>query len=718
MPQLNIEFIADHKPSLESGEYKVTVKQSIEIKNQSPSQEPFKTEINLAVFGERFSLQPQEIYASFPPAGSLANWSTVLPHLVLSRSTLPWERSPIESKNDNDNTSTNKKPWLALLLFTKDEYQGEKPGVLPLQLLTLKELKERSQPSSHPSSESPSEPSLQSPQNIKLRDLAKNAIAPLSAELSEKLGNLKPEEDLDLGKTYFPTFELEKSQQEADPVIVTDVKKSLLQKILPSVNELDYLAHVRQTTNEEPIAVVIGNRLPKPNVSNTVYLVSLENRFDYQKAEFDYQEAKDDDYIRLVVLNSWQFTCIDLKQNFKDLLTHLNGYQNKSQDSQQFSTLRLPKPATENAELAEAYLSKGYVPLHHNLRQGGNTISWYHGPLIPACNQTKKELSSLSVYSADKLVCYNSGEGMFDVSYASAWELGRLLALQDSHFSMNLSNWKREHLKEVTENNQQELYSHLFPSSTVTTTDNELNNQPDSIKEKIDEWLKELALLKGVPFNYLVPDEQMLPQESIRFFHLDWFWVECLLDGAFSLGSGLGQKKVTNPDKLAENEDITGFLLRSQVISGWPDLQVEARSKLNPSNPMEDNQKLKLLRCDRLSESVLLCLFAGDIQTLDISLKPQGLHFGFDSTNHKLSRSLRNPETGEELPELSKLQVENITYRNQDNQVIDIVDLARNIRQKLKDYQSIKESLSSAQFALQMVQGAEKVRFCYGEPTQ
>ncbi|NJL53322.1 MAG: hypothetical protein HC930_16165 [Hydrococcus sp. SU_1_0] len=193
------------------------------------------------------------------------------------------------------------------------------------------------------------------------------------------------------------------------------------------------------------------------------------------------------------------------------------------------------------------------------------------------------ELSTLSVFAADKLVCYNSENGMFDVSYASAWELGRLLALQDSHFSLNLSNWKREHLKEVTQNNQQELYSHLFPSTTATTA----NEQKDSIKEKLNEWLKELALLNGVPFNYLVPDEQMLPQESIRFFHLDWFWVECLLDGAFSLGSGLGQKEVSKPSNNQQNvKNITGFLLRSQVVSGWPDLQVEASSELNPSNPM------------------------------------------------------------------------------------------------------------------------------------
>ena len=44
------------------------------------------------------------------------------------------------------------------------------------------------------------------------------------------------------------------------------------------------------------------------------------------------------------------------------------------------------------------------------------------------------------------------------------------------------------------------------------------------------------AVVRGVPFNYLVPDERMLPAESIRFFQLDESWMDCLLDGAFSIG--------------------------------------------------------------------------------------------------------------------------------------------------------------------------------------
>ena len=62
---------------------------------------------------------------------------------------------------------------------------------------------------------------------------------------------------------------------------------------------------------------------------------------------------------------------------------------------------------------------------------------------------------------------------------------------------------------------------------------------PDSLTK----WLGKLALLTGVPFNYLVPDERMLPLESIRFFYLDPNWVAALSDGAFSIGRNLTADK-------------------------------------------------------------------------------------------------------------------------------------------------------------------------------
>ena len=77
------------------------------------------------------------------------------------------------------------------------------------------------------------------------------------------------------------------------------------------------------------------------------------------------------------------------------------------------------------------------------------------------------------------------------------------------------------------------------PAFTAGVRQATASEEPPSNVEaelRITEWLARLRNLHGVPFYLLVPDVRMLPQESIRMFRLDENWVECLIDGAFSLG--------------------------------------------------------------------------------------------------------------------------------------------------------------------------------------
>jgi hypothetical protein len=328
-----IEFIQFHRPRLEDGDYEITVTQEIETTESASQTIPkstFTRTQKFSVLGDRFSLNPQDIHAVFPPAGSQGEHSNVLPHIILNRSTLPWERLADTSKK---NLSPNENlPWLALLLFDEDE----KP----------------------------------TPKIFTLWDLT---------NISNNTNNCPAK---------FPQFDLETGQHDDDKVTVIDVKKEQLEAIMPTAQDLAYLAHVRQGTDAsdklvgDELAVIICNRLPKKDGSSTVHLVSLEGR--YKNEGFDYQNAGNEEFIRLVSLTTWSFACVDEKQSFKGLLTHLN-------DKQAFSTLRLPQANNENHQLhdsshsaeAENYLKMGYVPLPHYLRKGAKTISWYHSPLAP-----------------------------------------------------------------------------------------------------------------------------------------------------------------------------------------------------------------------------------------------------------------------------------------------------------------------------------------------
>ena len=215
-------------------------------------------------------------------------------------------------------------------------------------------------------------------------------------------------------------------------------------------------------------------------------------------------------------------------------------------------------------------------------------------------------------------------------------------------------------------------------------------------------WFADLALLHGVPFSYLVPDERMLPPESIRFFWVDWRWIECLLDGAFSVGRAMlvdhqrDQSHATNNAKsLVRNphEIVTGFLLRSDVVSGWPGLLVdEYKAKENETKPP--------LRMERLLKNVLLCMFAGEVTAVNIHQKPETLHFGFDRPDSSVPGSdYSKDHKGNKVP---------IDWKDRDKRVVDI----RKLADKLGGVAfNPKDPSHSAKFAVDMIEGVERVRF-------
>jgi uncharacterized protein with HEPN domain len=113
-------------------------------------------------------------------------------------------------------------------------------------------------------------------------------------------------------------------------------------------------------------------------------------------------------------------------------------------------------------------------------------------------------------------------------------------------------------------------------------------------------FLGGLRLLHGVPFSYLVPDAELLPRESIRFFYIDRRWTDALVQGALSVGTittadraqleavyphirhdvDEAERVIRSPhgeERLSgAGGTITGFLLRSRAVSGWPGLHVRA----------------------------------------------------------------------------------------------------------------------------------------------
>ena len=76
------------------------------------------------------------------------------------------------------------------------------------------------------------------------------------------------------------------------------------------------------------------------------------------------------------------------------------------------------------------------------MRQGEKTVSWYRGPLVPL-NYDKPVQIQEPVSCADELLRYDPDIGLFDTTYAAAWQLGRLLALQNQSFALALNQARK-----------------------------------------------------------------------------------------------------------------------------------------------------------------------------------------------------------------------------------------------------------------------------------
>src|SRR5215510_14610845 len=116
-----IEFVPYHQPALLDGEYVLDVKQQVQVDDKyvwTKDPDPWKAapsaQLNFSVNGPRFSLDPDLIQSQSRPPKSMGEYYNVLPHIILNRTTLPWERTI-----DNSSPATTDKPlsWMALLLF-------------------------------------------------------------------------------------------------------------------------------------------------------------------------------------------------------------------------------------------------------------------------------------------------------------------------------------------------------------------------------------------------------------------------------------------------------------------------------------------------------------------------------------------------------------------------------------------------------------------------
>jgi hypothetical protein len=387
-------------PALLDGDYHLNVRTAIG-RRDLPLDDHVPPPYRFTLAGPRFQLSATGVAAVHPPRNAQSSaFNDLLPHIALSRRTLPWERAvddpahriaePASDPDDPEPRPLNdpstpwfqSAPWLALLLFIDDPALSEVTLLSQVPLSTVVDADTLAR--------------LAGPQG---------SVATLGTE----------------------------------PVDAVEADGALLRQIVPSKDELRLLCHVRQVNVDDRelgagssdgwFSVVMANRLPTPGYRHRVCLVSVEQRADLILPD----PPRPGDgvpalpaRVRIVLLYSWTFTvpALDVPGlgSFRELTEHL-------------TSALFAGDGTANA------IQTGHIPLPLHDRVGSEQTTLYRGPLTPHAVPR----DGLGPYhSADQARRVVADTGAEDISYAAAFEVGRLMAAADGRLAQELMRWRRE----------------------------------------------------------------------------------------------------------------------------------------------------------------------------------------------------------------------------------------------------------------------------------
>ncbi|WKK24183.1 hypothetical protein QZH56_00345 [Streptomyces olivoreticuli] len=704
-PELDVYFTDFKEPRAKAGKYTFRSRQVLKKSNgdtlwEKDSDKLEPVESTYEVRSARFYLDEASIQASYPAHGMSGHFGLVLPHITLRRPTLPWERSMSTQRS-----TASEAPWMALLLFMVDELP-DNPGGEPV----LRPVAELIQP------DPVKDPGVVGPDLV----LGKNVV-------------------LD-GVEYEGVAE-ETASSECGTI---DVPAEVFTAVVPSEKELHYLVHVRNVMPHKPgvrtveelaegdFAVVAANRFPHVEGLYAAHLVSLEGH----ERHLDPDGIPDGkDRVRLCSLRSWVFTHtlenhLDVPGLFQNLVAP-GGLAADPPDAESIEnlSLRLPPPDRPGAssgprsaavtdasteEYVRERYRRGFVPVGHLLPSGELSFGWYRGPATPVTAPEIEEdgfpyppgpdQGGLAT-TADHALIYEPEYGIFDVSYAAAWTLGRTLALADPGYAGDMVRARRELanrdatllalsadpvraladpdapaglqalrslaspgfaqslLQALARPQAEEPLAARHVSVPLSREEARVRRAEPRIAGLLEaeaarhaavtaQWVDDLALLKGVPFSYLVPNPLMLPPESLRMFRIDRDWMQALLRGATDIAISTSQDAELAPllrREVARARSVelptAGILIRSALVAAWPD-DFDLTARLNGTRVSE-------LHRYRPAATILLILFDQAPDAVSIREPGQGIHFGLDVESSKevisLRRLTKGTEPGEDL---------------------------------------------------------------------
>jgi hypothetical protein len=443
-PQIGEMILYDYiQPPLLAGEYRMRVETDVSVTSTStplPGQDFF-----FDVEGPRFSLAPNEVAGVFPPRNGHGPFDSALPHVALGRRTLPWERALGDAYTvAGDETPY---PFLALVLLEQSECtitrnQALTDVVPPAVFGRL----------GHPDGircdavEADAQllrDILPMPEELRLLSHVRQVNVDdreLSAGDSDGyfavvMGNRVPRPGGSYVACLVSVEERTDLLPTTDVVVVGGVGEIFENAEIAEVSEPFELApsalgtQITAPRADELRILTTGTPelLARPDVSTvvgqgrTVPLVPTSKVGERERLAIG--SVVLNPRARLVLLHSWTFTC-EGDGTFRQLMQGLDVGMIGDVD-----------PATK-LKVADT----GHVVVDVVDRLGAPEESWYRGPLV---SQPLTRDGLGPYHSADQARRVVAETGAENISYASAFEVGRLLAAADARLAQELMRWRR-----------------------------------------------------------------------------------------------------------------------------------------------------------------------------------------------------------------------------------------------------------------------------------
>lgn len=482
-PRGHVRLYSAIRPALFAGQYTLSMGQTVKTEGGADIGSLPDTHQQLDLVAPRYRMAGSELYSLFPPPNAQGPFSNRFAQAVLKRRTLPWERPA-----DPDRPTDRRTPWLALIVLAESE--GTLRTDVPLSAAELADYRDgidmtpaaaaragtcdvlevtgRAVRKAFPSRSDL--PYLVHVREVNLLDsedanrvdddgfvavVASNRVLRGGQHYGAYLVSIEGQLDVlpnpaapggdhsghttdrigPVRVTWPPMVHVADPIWESPGMLAVDaatrrgITTTLGEAVIGSTgaaasgaarSRFDGWSAVDEAV-AEGAAEAAGRRFRSPDRGPG--MTEVEATDAAAAAGFDYV-AGDRDRHRFPVLAHWTFDTL-LHGDFETLMRNLD--------------VGLLGTVGDDLEDPPTVLATGHNLLDRHTRSGERSAGWYRGPLVP---QELADRDDVPLHAAEQAIRVGS-DGIEDLSYAAAFELGRLLALADPRFVGALVDWRR-----------------------------------------------------------------------------------------------------------------------------------------------------------------------------------------------------------------------------------------------------------------------------------